>query len=95
MKYFRLLFKSSLMLCLLLLAITNNSNAQTISGITYPMSNASAIPLETPTGAVQLIASGQNDVASAVTNIGFDFWYTGTRYTQFSVNENGVMTLGS
>jgi len=36
-----------------------------------------------------------SDNASAVTNIGFDFWFMGTRYTQFSANCNGLMRLGS
>jgi hypothetical protein len=83
------------MLCLFLLVITNTSIAQTISGTTYPFSNTSGISLETPTGATVLLGSGVDNVASSVVNIGFDFWFTGSRYTQFSVNDNGLMKLGS
>jgi hypothetical protein len=42
----------------------------------------------------QLIASGQDDAVSSVTNIGFTFTYDGTGYTQFSANSNGRMRLG-
>ena len=35
--------------------------------------------------------SNQDDNRSYPANIGFDFWYNGTRYTQFSVSTNGFM----
>ena len=34
-------------------------------------------------------------MTSAVTNIGFDFWYDGVRFSQFSVNANGLARLGA
>ncbi|MFM9052521.1 MAG: hypothetical protein ACKOKF_09460, partial [Bacteroidota bacterium] len=46
-----------------------------------------------PTGT--LLSSGQEDAASAVTNIGFTFNFAGVDYTQFSVSSNGLMGLGS
>jgi hypothetical protein len=46
------------------------------------------------TGTTQLVAAGLDDASSAVTNLGFDFYFLGTRYTQFSVNSNGYMRLG-
>ncbi|HEY3390165.1 MAG TPA: hypothetical protein VGK38_11375 [Prolixibacteraceae bacterium] len=97
MKYFRLRFpnSSSLLLVLLFLFVAISSNAQTINGTTYPFSNSSGISLEVPTGTTVLLGTGVDNSASAVTNIGFDFWFTGVRYTQFSVNENGLMKLGS
>ena len=45
-------------------------------------------------GTAQLLARDLNDVASALTNIGFDFFFQGVRFDQFSVNENGVLRLG-
>ncbi len=42
----------------------------------------------------EIIASGQDDAVSAVTNIGFTFVYDGSEYTHFSVNSNGRMRLG-
>lgn len=47
------------------------------------------------TGTTQLIAADQDDAASAVTNIGFEFFFQGIRYTQFSVNSNGTLRLGA
>ncbi len=35
--------------------------------------------------------SNQDDNRSYPVNIGFDFWYNGTRYTQFSVSTNGFI----
>lgn len=55
--------------------------------------NSNSIDLTS--GATSLVAAGNDDVASSATNIGFDFWFMGTRYTQFSANSNGIMRLGS
>ncbi len=46
-------------------------------------------------GTTQLIGPDQNDVASAVTDIGFDFFFQGARFNQFSVNSDGGLRLGS
>ncbi|MDF2382550.1 T9SS type A sorting domain-containing protein [Nostoc ellipsosporum NOK] len=46
-------------------------------------------------GTTQLIAANSDDVASAVTDIGFDFYFQGARYAQFSVNSNGTLRLGA
>ncbi len=46
-------------------------------------------------GTTQLLAPNVDDTASALTNIGFGFIFQGVRYTQFSVNENGVLRLGA
>jgi Carboxypeptidase regulatory-like domain/Fibronectin type III domain/G8 domain len=47
------------------------------------------------TGTTTLVAANTDDTASSLTNIGFDFYFMGARYTQFSVNENGVLRLGA
>ena len=47
------------------------------------------------TGTTQLVAADQDDTASSATNIGFDFYFQGTRFTQFSANSNGLLRLGS
>ena len=63
---------------------------------TYPFTNFSAIALEDmSSGTTQLVAANQEDTASSVTNIGFEFWFDGVRQTQFSVNANGLLRLGS
>ncbi len=45
-------------------------------------------------GTTQLVGSGSDDGASAVTAIGFNFTFNGTVYTQFSANANGLVRLG-
>jgi len=57
--------------------------------------NASGSLEDMSSGTTQLLGSGLDDNASAVTNIGFDFWFMGARYTQFSVNTNGLVRLGA
>src|SRR6185369_9443732 len=69
-------------------------NAVTVG--TYPFSNFSGVALEDmSSGTTQLVAANQEDTASTVNNIGFDFWFDGVRQTQFSVNANGLLRLGS
>src|SRR5262245_4436900 len=71
------------------------AGAQTISATTYPFAASTGAALEDlSSGATQLIGSDQDDRASNVTAIGFDFWFVGTRHTQFSVNSNGLIHLG-
>src|ERR1051325_5774072 len=45
-------------------------------------------------GTTQLIGPDVNDFATPLTNIGFDFFFQGALYTQFSVNDNGLIRLG-
>lgn len=42
-----------------------------------------------------LTANTQDDNRSDFTDIGFDFWYDGTRYTQFSVSTNGFLDFST
>ncbi len=46
-------------------------------------------------GGTTLLAAATDDGASALTNIGFNFTYHGTLYTQFSASSNGYITLGA
>ena len=46
-------------------------------------------------GATTLLTGSQNDAASAITNIGFTFYFMGVPYTQFSANSNGQIRLGA
>jgi hypothetical protein len=45
-------------------------------------------------GTTQLVAASADDTASVVVPIGFDFFFLGTRYTQFSASSNGFLRLG-
>ncbi len=61
----------------------------------YPFSAAAGVPLEDmSSGTTQLVAANSDDGASLVTNLGFDFWYDGVRFTQFSCNANGLCRMG-
>lgn len=65
-----------------------------INANTYTFARSGFAPT-TLSSPVTLIGPNSDNVASVVTDIGFTFWFAGTAYTQFSVNENGLMTLGS
>jgi hypothetical protein len=67
-------------------------NAQTVNLYSFSATNGGT--LDPMSGAVTLIGPNVDDAASAVTNIGFNFNYEGTDYSQFSVNSNGAMRLG-
>jgi peptidase C25-like protein/fibronectin type III domain protein len=70
-------------------------NPNLVTATTYPFTSAAGVALEDmSTGTTQLVGANLDDTASAVTNIGFDFWYDGVRFTQFSVNANGLSRLG-
>jgi hypothetical protein len=71
------------------------TSADLITATTYLFTASTGVALEDmSSGTTQLVAPSVDDTASAVTNIGFDFWYDGVRHTQFSVNANGLVRLG-
>ncbi len=71
-------------------------SANLITATTYNYSFLNGVALEDmSSGTTALVGASADDTASAVTNIGFDFWYDGVRFTQFSVNVNGLARLGS
>ncbi len=59
--------------------------------------NATSSLTDMSSGETSLLtaATYHDDDASAVTNIGFTFVYMGVPYTQFSINSNGQLRLGS
>ena len=72
------------------------TKAQTISATTYPFTSSSGIALEDmSTGTTQILGPGWDNGISAVTPIGFDFYFVGKYYDQFSINSNGLMKLNS
>ena len=58
------------------------------------VTNASLTDMSTGAANILTPVSVTVDYASAVYPIGFDFWLMGTRYTNFSVNSNGLLRLG-
>ena len=77
-----------------LLVANGRSYAQNISNYTYSYSAGSG-SLASPYNTGGTLLSGLDNVVSPVTNIGFDFWFMGNKYDQFSVDENGLLKLGS
>ena len=50
--------------------------------------------IEDASGWTTLLGVNSSSVASPVSNIGFNVWFMGQRFTQFSVNVNGVLRFG-
>ena len=61
----------------------------------YAFTTGTGASLLTPTFSSTIVSLNCDDCASLVINFGFNFIYEGTTYTQFSVNSNGLMKLGS
>ena len=66
----------------------------TITNYTFSTGVGTASNWLTPTS-TQILSSGNDDLASSVQSLGFTFTFEGTAYTQFSVNTNGRLKLGS
>ncbi len=70
--------------------------AQVSSTVNYTFTNTtsgSLTDMSTGTTSV-LVPTSTSGEFSASASIGFDFWLMGTRYTNYSVNSNGLMRLG-
>ncbi len=61
----------------------------------YAFSTSGGISLQTLSSPAVLIGSGVDNSSSPLTNIGFNFDFGGSNYTQFSVSSNGLLCLGS
>jgi hypothetical protein len=92
----------SLFLIVILMAMNHSVWAQNSANYTFATSTTGSLALDMNGGAVdmstgttQLVGAGLDATASAVTNIGFDFHFMGNRFTQFSVQEDGILQLGS
>lgn len=66
-------------------AASNYAFATTATGSLADMSS----------GTTTLLLPNVDDTSSPVTDIGFDFFFQGVRYSQFAINENGVLRLGA
>src|SRR5262245_57427123 len=86
-----------LLLTMFLLMVVGTVQAwsQTSNLSAYQYSVGSTGSFTTMTGASQIYAAGNDDVSTGPYNIGFNFVFCGTTYTQFSVSSNGAMGLGS
>ncbi len=62
------------------------------TGITYSSINATGNAFDSWRNTTTFT---QDDNRSDFTDIGFDFWYNGVRYTQFSVSTNGFLDFST
>jgi hypothetical protein len=96
--------KTSLLLLAAFFGLLSTVRAQVASTADYVFStnttgslaldlNSDAVDMST--GTTQLIAAGLDAASSSATNIGFDFFFQGARFSQFSVNEDGQLRLSS
>lgn len=67
------------------------AKAQNVSTYAFTQVNGSYSGIN----GTEIIADGADSYASALTNIGFNFTYHGTVFTQFAASSNGFITLGS
>lgn len=81
-------------LVFLVLMKFSDSFSQSTANYVFATSTTGSLT-DMTTGTTQLIAANVDDGASAVTNIGFEFWFMGTRYAQFTASSNGAMRLGT
>jgi hypothetical protein len=81
---------------LLLGAWTRPAASQAIDATTYPFTFATGATLEDmSSGTTQLVGPDLDNAVSSVVPMGLEFWFAGTRYTNFSVNSNGLLKPGS
>jgi hypothetical protein len=87
---------------------SKNTNAQSTANYTFTTAATGSLVLDVnsnaidmSTGTTQLVAASVDDSpASSLTNLNlgsgnvFDLWFMGSRYTQFGVTANGIITLG-
>ena len=73
-------------------SLLNYSSARN-TGVTYASINLTGSSFASWRNAA--VATSQDDNRSDFTNIGFDFWYDGTRYTQFCVSTNGFLDFST
>src|SRR4051812_46290574 len=90
--------KTKLVLALALMAAllgASNANAQANAANYVFSTTVTGSLTDMSTGTTQLVAPDQDDTASAVTLLGFDFYLMGVRQDRFSVNSNGTLRFGA
>jgi hypothetical protein len=84
------------------LCIAFSASAQNINNYIFSTNNTGSLALDMNsntvdmnTGTTQVIAPNTASAGSGLFNVGFDFYFYGTRYTQVSVTSNGLLGLGA
>ena len=79
---------------MLLLSITGSLSTQAQTMANYTFSTVTNGSLENlSAGSTALITGINNDTATNIQSIGFEFYYMGIKYTHFSANSNGQVRL--
>jgi len=91
-----------LSLSLILVFFAQNVVAQSAANYAYSTSTTGSLVLDKDgnaidmnTGATQLYGPNVDVFTAVVQNIGFEYFFMGTRYSQFSVNPDGQLRFGS
>jgi len=84
-----------------LILITNFSYAQSTANYAFATNNNGTLAqdmngnaVDMTTGSTSLLPATTDDTSSPLTNIGFDFFFMGSRQNQFAVSDNGILRLG-
>jgi hypothetical protein len=91
------LFTLLMMLALTVVHAQSTANYTFTTNSTGSLADVSGTAVDMSTGTTQLVGPGLDATASGVTAIaiGFDYYFMGTRFTQFSVQEDGILQLGA
>jgi hypothetical protein len=79
--------------CLLLVFLSFQLSAQSVTNYTFAGTTGTFTALSTPNATTW--TGSTDDGVSALIPIGFDFWYMGVRYTNVSASTNGWIAMGS
>ena len=94
-KHRKSFYFSKIALPAILLCMLNISYAQDLQDYTFRTGVDASKWVTLTDNATEIFGSSQDDFASSVMNIGFNFAFGEGTYSQFSVNTNGAMRLGS
>ncbi|MGC4040240.1 MAG: fibronectin type III domain-containing protein [Flavobacterium sp.] len=92
----------ALLLLLGLMCYSNLLLAQSTANYAFTTNTTASLVLDLnsntvdmTTGTTQIHGASVDDTASPAISIGFDFFFYGSRYTDFSVSDNGLIGLGT
>lgn len=88
------LYRLWLFMLLSVFSLGQTSWAQSSANYSFGTNTTGSL-VDMSSGTTTAVAAGSDAARSAVTNIGFDFYFMGNLFTQFSVQEDGIVQLGS
>ena len=88
------LYRLWLVMLLSLFSLGQTAWAQSSANYSFATNSTGSL-VDMSSGTTTAVAAGLDASRSAVTGIGFDFYFMGNMFTQFSVQEDGILQLGS